>query len=81
MPIVDDASGLDRDVRPPRRRAGAVDDLAAGNQQVIARLDQRHRPLASQGDQQQDDDDKDGSSLQHWRLDTTTMLHPLVVAA
>ena len=34
-----DAPGLDRNVSPPRRSAGAVDDLTAGNQQVIARLD------------------------------------------
>ncbi len=43
---LDDASGPDRDVSPPRGRAGAVDDLPAGNQQVIARLDLAGRQLA-----------------------------------
>ena len=56
---LDDASVLDRDVRPPRRRAGAIDDLAAGNQQVITGLD-LGRQLSKHADEQQRANDATG---------------------
>ena len=43
-----DAPGLDGDIRPPGRSAGAVDDLTAGDQQVVARLALSGRTLSEQ---------------------------------
>ncbi len=48
---LDDASGPDRHVGPPRGSTGAVDDLSAGNQQVIARLDLASRRLPKHADE------------------------------
>ena len=58
-----DAARLDRDVSPASRSAGAIDDLPAGNQQVIAKLPLSGRTLAGQGEKQQDDEEME--SVEH----------------